>query len=104
MRILRFIVDGQRLEKDLSCDFTGLVAGARGYLRAKFRFSAEWTRCKKIAVFTGCDAQVAVPLIGNECEVPAEAITGSGWLVKVVGQRDGYRIPTNHVEVKQITG
>lgn len=103
MRFLRFIVDGQRLAKDPACDFTGIVAGTRGYLHASFWFSAEWAGCKKIAVFTGCGQSVPVPVYGSRCEIPAEALTGSAVQVSVVGQRDrdGLRITTNTIEIKQ---
>lgn len=56
MRTLCFIVDGQKLACDPVCDFSGLVSNSRGYLLAKFRFSADWKGCKKVALFTGTGA------------------------------------------------
>ena len=43
MRILKFIDDGQRLTKDPSCDFSGIVRGSKNYLMAHFLLSSEWT-------------------------------------------------------------
>lgn len=51
MRTLRFIIDGQSIKKDPSCDFSGLVPGTKGYLKAQFQFSDEWKKCKKAAIF-----------------------------------------------------
>ena len=105
MRTLCFIVDGQKLACDPACDFSGLVSNSRGYLRAKFRFSADWKGCKKAAIFTGTGRPEYVPLSGDACEIPAAALTANNVQVAVVGQRaDGYRIPTNTIEFKQTTG
>lgn len=42
MRTLDFIASEQTLTRAPACDFTGIVAGSRGYLRARFQFSREW--------------------------------------------------------------
>lgn len=77
MRILDFIASGQALKQDPACDFTGIVAGSRGYLRARFCFSKEWSGCKKVAVFSSKGQDYPVPLKDNICEIPAEALTGA---------------------------
>lgn len=105
MRTLCFNVIAQKLACDPACDFSALVSNSRKYLRAKFRFSADWKGCKKVAIFTGTGDGVPVPLAGDTCEIPPEALTGNIVQVTVVGQRaDGYRIPTNTIEFKQTTG
>ena len=43
MRILRFTVDAQKISPDPDCDFSGLVSGTAGYLKASFKFSKEWS-------------------------------------------------------------
>lgn len=101
MRTLRFIVDGQSIKKDPSCDFKGLVPWTKGYLEAKFQFSDEWKGCKKAAVFTALGQEHAVPVINGKCEIPEKALTWRVFSVKVAGIRDGYRITTNKVEVLQ---
>lgn len=101
MRILRFIIDGQSISKDPACSFEGLVPGTKGYLKAEFSFSGEWQGCKKAAVFEQLRKEYPVPVIGNACEIPAEALVRSNFSVRVVGERNGYRILTNKVEVRQ---
>ena len=49
MRILQFRINGQKLSKD--GDFSGLIAGTKGYLYAAYNFDREWDGCKKAAVF-----------------------------------------------------
>ncbi len=104
MRTLCFIVEGQRLKPDPACDFGGIVSHSRGYLRARFRFSADWKGCKKAAVFTGESGEEAVLILGDCCMIPDAVLTGTTVLVSVVGQRDGLRIPTNVTEFNQKTG
>lgn len=51
MRTLKFIITGQKITKDPDCDFTGIVAGTQGYLRAEFSVSEEWAGCRMAAIF-----------------------------------------------------
>jgi len=104
MRTLLFVVSGQKLTCDPACDFSGIVSNSRGYLRAKFRSSADWNGCKKAAIFAGTGAPIPVPIIGDSCDIPAEALTGNVVQVAVVGQSKTLRIPTNTLEFKQTTG
>lgn len=102
MRVLDFIVSGQIVKPDPLCDFTGIVPGSRGYLFARFRFSADWAGCKRAAVFVHANGQeYAVPIVSNMCEIPAEALTGLVVRVYIVGQRGAVRIPTNKTAFPQ---
>ena len=101
MRVLDFIATGQTLARAPACDFTGIVAGSRGYLRARFQFSREWAGCKKVAVFISKGQEHPVPLELNMCEIPAEALTGRLVHVYVVGQRPGYQIATDETAFSQ---
>lgn len=101
MRNLDFIVDGQKLARDPLCDFTGIAAGTRGYLFARFRFSKEWAGCKKVAVFFSKGQEYPVGLKDNGCEIPAEALSGRAVQVYVVGRRPGVQITTNMVAFPQ---
>ena len=101
MRVLDFIATGQTLTRSPACDFAGIVAGSRGYLRARFQFSKEWAGCKKVAVFTSKGQRYPVPLEFNMCEIPAEALTGSAVQVFVVGRRPGFEITTNDAAFPQ---
>lgn len=101
MRTLKFIIDGQNIKKDPSCDFTGVVPGTKGYLEASFRFSNEWKGCKKAAVFNALGKESPVPLINGKCKIPEDVLTWKMFSVRVVGESDGYRITTNRVEVLQ---
>lgn len=95
MRVLEFIADGQKLSRDPDCDFTGIAAGSRGYLQARFRFSKEWSGCKKVAVFTARGEDYPVGLIDNMCVIPWEALeTAKAVQVYVIGRRPGYQITT----------
>lgn len=101
MRILEFEVNKQTIRKKPDCDFSGLVAGTRGYLRAKFTFSADWDGCRKAASFWRGGKEYAVLLDQNACEIPAEVLTGGVFEVSVTGRKRGLNIPSNRVRVKQ---
>lgn len=102
-RILEFEVDKQRIVKKRGCDFSNIVAGTVGYLKAKFYFSqSEWSGCKKAASFWVGEQEHAALL--DECDmciIPPEALTDERFFVSVVGLKDGCKILTNKVKVKQ---
>ncbi len=99
MRTLQFKVTGQNLSKD--GDFSGLVAGTRGYLQTAYNFDSEWDGCRKAAVFLRYDKEYPVPIVNARCAVPDEITEYKRWKVHLVGVKDGYRITTNEVEVIQ---
>ena len=104
MRILEFNVDKQKLIKSKDCDFSGLVAGSVGYLRAKFYFTQpEWDQCTvKVASFWVGDKEYAVRLgKHNSCSIPDEALVGRSFRVSVIGACTGYKIKTNKTLVRQ---
>lgn len=102
-RVLEFIVTGQKLTKKPGCDFSNLVAGSVGYLRAKFYFSRkEWGECKKAASFWLNDKEYAALLDDHDsCDIPPEALIGQIFEVSVTGIRDGILIPTTKIKVRQ---
>ena len=102
MRLLMFNVDSQHVTRDPDCDFTGLVAGTRKYLKARFSFSQEWDECTLVAAsFWRGGKEYAIRLKNGECDIPSEALTGKTFSVSVTGQRGDYRITTNRVTVRQ---
>lgn len=101
MRILNFFAMEQNLQKDPTCDFSGLVKGSKGYLQAHFSFDAEWTGCGKVAVFTRLGKEYPAKLSADTCIIPEEALSYSRFNVHVVGVRDGFRIQTNDLKIEQ---
>ena len=108
MRTLRFIIDGQVIKQDPTCDFSGLVPGTEGLLRAEFIFSSEWKNYAKVAAFWSVMGKEYEPkkiTSFNECLIPSEALKKRVFKVQVVGVGiDGEKIRTNKVEVKQKGG
>lgn len=99
MRILQFRINGQKLSKD--GDFSGLIAGTKGYLYTEYNFDGEWGGCKKAAVFSRYDKEYPVPIVNGKYAVPDEITGYKRWKVYLVGEKKGYRITTNEVEVRQ---
>lgn len=103
MRVLEFVVDGQVLTKNPSCDFENLVPGTVGYLQAHFSFSSEWDGFVKAASFWRGSRECTPQLLkdGYTCIIPSDALTGSSFGVSIVGRNGDQIIPTSRVEVKQ---
>lgn len=103
MRTLRFCVNAQKIRHDPNCDFSGLVSGTAGYLKASFKFSKEWSGMVKVAEFQKylCSETISVQIINNECAVPAEVTDGEAWKVKVIGKRGNTILPTGSCKVEQ---
>lgn len=107
MRTLKFIVNDQIITEDPNCDFNGLVPGTEGYLKAEFSFSSEWNGTVKVASFYSQMGTEYPPQIledGRTCIIPAEALKRRVFKVKVLGKRNGLKIETNRVVVRQNGG
>lgn len=107
MRVLKFIVNGQIIERDPNCDFSGLVPGTSGYLQAEFAFSPDWKGTAKVAAFysnMGKEYPAAVLSDGYTCMIPAEALAKKVFKIQLMGRTFDSSIITNKVEVVQDGG
>ena len=103
MRILKFIVNKQKIRPDPNCDFSGLVKGTSGYLKASFSFSPEWTGCKVAASFWRMGHEYPVLVQNGQCEIPPEALTWDYFSVSLMGMKDNgnYILTTDKILVSQ---
>lgn len=107
MRILKFSVDGQIIDKNEMCDFSNVVRGTSGYLRAEFSFSPEWNGCVKVAGFYSIYGEEFKPQVldaNNGCLIPAEALKRESFVIRVFGKKKDYVITTNRFIIKQSGG
>lgn len=107
MRTLVFNVKNQIIQRDSSCDFSGLVAETTGYLRAKFTFSEDWVGCAKVAGFFLKDGTEFPPCVlseDNSCFIPSEILKYHEFSIKVYGKKNGYLITTRPITIKQYGG
>lgn len=101
MRILKFIVDGQKIRTDPECEFSNLIPGTKGYLEAQFVLSSEWIGCKVAASFWRYDKEYPVLLKNGQCEIPEEVLKGKEFSVSLTGMKKDYVITTGKIKVKQ---
>lgn len=107
MRTLKFIVDQQIIKQDPNCDFSGLVPGTEGYLKADFSFSPEWSNCTKVAAFFNVMGKEFTPQVladGKSCVIPVEALVNREFRIQIIGKRNELRLTTNKVAVSQDGG
>lgn len=101
MRALKFIVNGQSLQKDPNCDFSGIIRGSKGYLVAEFSFDSSWKGCTIAASFWHFDKECAVLVQNNRCMIPDEALEGFSVGVTLRGVKKRYSISTNKTVFEQ---
>ena len=101
MRTLRFKVNAQKIQK--SGDFSGIVSGTAGYLKAEFAFSKEWSGMVKVAEFREKWRKIftSVKIVNNQCIIPQEVLSGIQWTVKVIGKRGDIILTTEECIVTQ---
>lgn len=108
MRTLRFIVKGQIITQDPDCDFSDLVPGSNGYLKASFKFSSDWANMAKVATFFSPMGKEYSPQVldgSYSCLIPAEALERRTFKVQVLGKDvNGRKLTTNKLEVTQNGG
>ena len=109
MRTLEFEVNGQRLTKKKDCDFSGIVAGTSGYLKAKFNFATDdWDGCKKAASFfvrnyDSLEYEEYAVLLDEDttCLIPEEALKMREIYVSLIGVKENYKITTTKAVFSQ---
>lgn len=102
MSTLNFIVKGQSMILDPTCDINSLIPAADGHFRAKFKFSSEWNGCTKVAAFfsnLGREYEPQIIKNNDTCIIPAEALGKSIFKVQVIGKNTNYKLRTNKVQV-----
>ena len=108
MRTLKFIVDGQVIKPDPSCNFDGLIPGSEGYLQAEFTLSDEWQGFAVVASFwsmMGVEYPPAIVKKDRTCTIPVEALKRRRFKIKLIGQsKSGERLQTNKLVIYQNGG
>lgn len=107
MRTLRFIVDGETIKQDPSCDFSGLFPKTNSEIHAEFVFSPEWKSRVKVAAFWSMLDKEYPPQVledDNTCLIPAEALFRPAFKVQILGKHRGRLFKTNTLTVYQKGG
>lgn len=107
MRTLRFIVDGESIIKDPSCNFTGLFPKSNSEIRAEFVFSPEWKSRVKVAAFWSMLDKEYPPQVledDDTCLIPDEALARPTFKVQILGKSRGRTFKTDLVNVYQRGG
>lgn len=107
MRTLRFIVDGETIIQDPSCDFTGLFPKTNSEIRAEFVFSPEWSSRVKVAAYWSMLDKEYPPQVledDNTCLIPAEALARPAFKIQILGKQRGRVFKTNTMIVYQRGG
>lgn len=106
IRTLKFIINGQILEKDPNCDFSYLVPGTANYLKAEFDFSPEWDGYKKVVEFSRFNTEYPPRVLtdGKSCMIPVEVTEQEAFRIRILGGKDDKNLATNSIIIVQNGG
>lgn len=105
MRTLVFNVDGQIITREKPEEV--IVAGSSGYWKAKFLFSDDWDKCRKVVgFFTKYGKELPPRVLSSEniCEIPKEALELHQFEIKLYGKGLGVNITTKPITITQYGG
>ena len=86
-----FQVEGQRLK---CLDKKIIASGSKNYLNAVFTFSPDWDDMCKTAIFIRNGTKKHKLLVEDQCVIPWEVIQQGGFVLSLVGMRDGSIVTT----------
>lgn len=99
MRTIDFTVSEQRLRCD---EKPHIIAGSKGYLKARFSFSPDWKGYAKAVSFFGMDDEEhPVELRNDEAAIPDEVTDGPIIRIQVFGMKGDAKVKTNVVALRQ---
>ena len=107
MRTLKFLVNGETIKQDPTCDFSGLFSGKDSGVCAEFIFSSEWDDKIKVAAFWSMLDKEYEPQpldSKNICLIPKEALGRASFKIQVLGVRESNRLTTNKLVILQTGG
>lgn len=104
MRILKYIVTGQKIERDLKCDFEDIKKGTNNYINLLFVFDSEWNNTVKVISMKNSDGiETNRVLENNQVSLPLQVTDGSLFYFELYGKKaDGTIIRTNTEYVWQV--
>lgn len=100
MRILKFIVNNQKIIRDPNSNFDNLNPNEE--LIVDFSFNGrEWNKAIKVAAFFNADGECPPQKLidGMYCTVPKEALNGHWFRVQIIGNNNGLSLVTNKIDV-----
>lgn len=104
MRTLKYIVTGQKIERDLKCDFEDIKKGTNNYINLLFVFDSEWNNTiKVISMKNSNGVETNRVLENNQVLLPLQVTDGSLFYFELYGKKtDGTIIRTNTEYVWQV--
>nr|DAN85155.1 MAG TPA: hypothetical protein [Caudoviricetes sp.] len=104
MRTLKYIVTGQKIERDLKCDFEDIKKGTNNYINLLFVFDSEWKDTIKVISMKSSDGiETNRVLENNQVSLPLQVTDGSLFYFELYGKKtDGTIIRTNTEYVWQV--
>ena len=106
MRMLSFMVDGDTIVKDPTCDFRGLSSVKDEFVKAKFTFSEEWAGAVIVLGITSFRYEYDPIIVGKDgrCQIPTKVFQRSIFDLQLFGRNREVRLKTNPLKINQNGG
>lgn len=99
MRTLKYIVTGQKVERDLKCDFENIRRGTNNYINLLFVFDSEWNGAVKVISMKNSDGvETNRVLENNQVSLPLSVTDGSLFYFELYGKKTGGTIIRTNTE------
>ena len=105
MRILKFVVDNDRIYRNQYSNFDDITSADE--IVADFNFiGTKWDGAIKVAAFFNADGECPPQELidGMYCRIPKEAFNGYWFRVQILGNKNGVSLITNKLDVIQNGG
>ena len=101
MRVLNFIVNGQKLDKAENTDLSYIIRGSDNYLCLCIKFDDEWNNTAKIVSLYDSNKKETLKSANNGIVlVPKEITQGDMFSFNVVGRKSQVLLRTNRFYIK----
>lgn len=102
MKVLKFDVKGQKIERDKSSDFDNIVRGTDNYIQLVFMFDSEWNGLRKvISLFNSDGEEENFVLYNNKISLNKNITKGSLFGFRIYGSGNDRVIKTEKEYVEQ---
>lgn len=101
MRTLKYKVQGQKIIRDNTCDFSNIVRGTNNYINLIFEWDEDWKNKAKVISLRNAEGVEKNLVINGSIALPEIVTNGSIFSFVLYGKDLEQKIQTNREYVEQ---
>lgn len=102
MRTLKYKVQGQKIIRDNTCDFSNIVRGTNNYINLIFEWDEDWKNKAKVISLRNAEGVEKNLVINKSIALPEVVTNGSMFSFVLYGKDAVEKIQTNREYVEQV--